>query len=131
MEGRGKVMSVELKVIEGRFSVCKIKDVKDVDFNEDFVFFSKTDEELSLVCRTGSAPKDSVDVENGWKGLRIQGKLDFSLIGILSKLSTILADNGISIFVISTYDTDYILVKEDRLESAVTALEKNGYQVIR
>lgn len=119
-----------LKVLEHRFSVCKIKDVKEVDFNDEYVFFSKTDEELSLVCRSESVPKDHIALEEGWKGFRVQGELDFSLIGILSKLSTLLADNGISIFAISTYNTDYILIKEDKFAEAIDALRKNGYEVV-
>jgi len=67
--------------------------------------------------------------EDGWKGFRIEGILDFSLIGILSKISAILADNKIGIFAVSTYNTDYILVKEGDLERAAQALSKAGYVV--
>ena len=69
-----------LKVLEHGFSVCKIKDVKEVDFSDEFVFFSKTDEELSLVCRSDLVPKNPIALEDGWKGFRVQGELDFSLI---------------------------------------------------
>jgi uncharacterized protein len=121
---------MELKVIDCRFSVCKIKDMKAADFSGEYVFFSKTDEEFSLVCRSESVPNDCIAVEEGWKGFRVQGELDFSLIGILSKLSSILADEGISIFAISTYNTDYILVKEDKFADAMDALRKNGYEIV-
>ncbi len=121
---------MELKVLDCNFSVCKIKDVKDVDFSDEFVFVGKTDEELSLVCRSDKVPKDPIAVEKGWRGFRVQGELDFSLIGILSKLSTILAENGISIFAISTFNTDYILVKEEKFNDAIGALKKSGYDVI-
>ncbi len=124
-------MQLELKVINCRFSVCKIKDVKEVDFSDEYVFFSKTDEELSLVCRSELVPKDCIAVEEGWKGFRVQGELDFSLIGILSKLSAILADQGISIFAISTFNTDYILVKEEKFAETMDALMKNSYEIIR
>ena len=120
---------MELKVINEDFSVCKITDLQDVDFADEFFFLSGTDEELSLVCRTQSVPRSTIEAEHGWKGFRVQGVLDFSLIGILSKLSSLLADNGISIFAVSTYNTDYILIKEDKFEDALAILEKNGYQV--
>jgi len=124
-------MQLELKVIDCRFSVCKINNIKDVDFSDEYVFFSKTDEEFSLVCRSELVPKDCIAVEEGWKGFRVQGELDFSLIGILSKLSSILAERGISIFAISTFNTDYILVKEEKFAEAIDALMKNNYEIIR
>lgn len=121
---------MELKILDCNFTVCKIKDIKNVDFTDEFVFVGKTDEELSLVCRSGKTPEDPIAVEEGWRGFRVQGELDFSLIGILSKLSSILAENGISIFAISTFNTDYILVKEDKFSAAVAALRENGYEII-
>lgn len=121
---------MELKIIDADFSVCQINDIKDVDFSREYVFVGKTDEELSLVCSTDSVPKDYIIAEHGWKGFRVQGVLDFSLVGILSKLSSVLADSGISIFAVSTYNTDYILVKEDRLEEAAKILERNGFEVL-
>ena len=119
-----------LKVLEHHFSVCKIKDVKDVNFFDEFVFLSKTDEELSLVCRSELVPKNRIALEEGWKGFRVQGELDFSLVGILSRLSTVLAEHGISIFAISTYNTDYILIKEEKLADAIDALRTSGYEVV-
>ncbi|MBO6115435.1 MAG: ACT domain-containing protein, partial [Lachnospiraceae bacterium] len=65
----------------------------------------------------------------GWRGFRIQGVLDFSLIGILSGISTILADNKIGIFAVSTYNTDYILVKEENFIKALEVLAKEGYEI--
>lgn len=121
---------MELKILDCNFTVCKIKDVKDVDFADEFVFVGKTDEELSLVCRTDKTPCEFIAAETGWRGFRVQGELDFSLIGILSRLSSILAENGISIFAISTFNTDYILVKEEKFDGAVAALKENGYDVI-
>ena len=71
-----------------------------------------------------------MEKEDGWKAFRIQGTLDFSLIGILSKIATLLAGNSISIFAISTFNTDYILTKSEQYEKALTLLEKNGYQIV-
>ena len=96
----------------------------------DFYFIGKTDEELSLVCRTEDTPARTTARDDGWRGFRIQGVLDFSLIGILSKLSGILADHKIGIFALSTYNTDYILVKEENYERALTVLTSAGYTVV-
>lgn len=125
-------MSVlKLKVINEAFSVCKIKGVEEVNFEDSFCFVGKTDEELSLVCATKFVPSETIEREDGWRGFRIGGVLDFSLIGILSKLSTILADEQIGIFAISTFNTDYLLTKEENFEKALKALEVKGYEVVR
>ena len=93
-------------------------------------FIGKTDEELSLVCKTEDTPADTIERDDGWKGFRIQGVLDFSLIGILSKLSGILAEHKIGIFAVSTFNTDYILVKEENFDRALDVLTAEGYTVI-
>ena len=72
-------------------------------------FIGKTDEEKSLVCITSEVPENTIQRDDGWKAFCIHGVWDFSLIGILAKIATILADNGISIFAVSTYNTDYRL----------------------
>ena len=98
--------------------------------NAELYFIGKTDEEISLVCRTEDTPANTTECDNGWKGFRIQGVLDFSLIGILSKLSGILAEHKIGIFAVSTFNTDYILVKEENFEKALKVLETEGYTVL-
>lgn len=123
-------MKMELKKLEHRLTVCKVGSVSDIDLDQDFYFIAKTDEEISLVCRTIDTPRNTIECEDGWRGFRIQGVLDFSLIGILSKLSSILADNGIGIFAVSTFNTDYILVKEKTFEKALDVLADNGYTVV-
>lgn len=122
---------MKLKVINEVFSVCKIKDVNEVNFEDSFCFIGKTDEELSLVCATRYVPSVTLEREDGWRGFRIEGVLDFSLIGILSKLSSILAEEGIGIFAISTFNTDYILTKEGNFEKALIVLESKGYEMMR
>ena len=119
-----------LKTIEHRLSVCKVPDVSDIDLTTDFYFIGKTDEEISLVCKSEDAPAKTIERDDGWRGFRIQGVLDFSLIGILSKISGILAENKIGIFAVSTYNTDYILVKEENFEPALKALASEGYTVV-
>ena len=86
-------------------------------------------EELSLVCRMEDVPENTLERDDGWRGFRIEGVLDFSLIGILSRLSTILAENKISIFAVSTYNTDYILTKAENFDRAMDVLAAAGYEV--
>ena len=121
---------MELKTIEYNLSVCKVTDISDIDLASDFFFIGKTDEELSLVCKTEDTPQNTVEREDGWRGFRIQGVLDFSMVGILSKLSGILAEHKIGIFAVSTYNTDYILVKEENFDRAMEALIFEGYKVV-
>ena len=120
---------MELERIGHRLTVCKIPEGSEVNLNADFYFIGKTDEELSLVCKTEDTPPKTTERDDGWRGFRIQGVLDFSLIGILSKLSGILAAHQIGIFAVSTYNTDYILVKEENFDRALSALVSEGYSV--
>lgn len=121
---------MELKRLNRDFTICKVRDLSQVDWTQDFCFVGKTDEEMSLVCLTDQTPADTVEREDGWQAFRIQGVLDFSLIGILSKLSAILAENGIGIFVVSTYNTDYVLTKADQFDRALAVLAEQGYAVL-
>ena len=120
---------MKLKKLPCALTVCKPGSVESIDLNADFYFIGKTDEELSLVCRTENTPENTTAREDGWRGFRIEGTLDFSLIGILSKISTVLAENRIGIFAISTYNTDYVLVKEENFDKATAALKAVGYEV--
>ena len=120
---------MKIKPLPFELSVCKVADVSAIDFNDDIFFVGKTDEEISLVCKTEDVPSGTTAREDGWKGFRIEGVLDFSLIGILSKISTILAENKIGIFAVSTYNTDYILVKEENFERALSVLSEAGYEI--
>ena len=121
---------MELKRLPGRLTVCKVPSTAEINIEKDFYFIGKTDEELSLVCKTEDTPVMTTDRDDGWRGFRIQGQLDFSLIGILSELSAILARNRIGIFAVSTYNTDYILVKEENFEKAMRVLAEAGYRVV-
>ncbi|MBO6149466.1 MAG: ACT domain-containing protein [Lachnospiraceae bacterium] len=118
-----------LKKIQYPLTVCKVSTTADIDLSKGFYFIGKTDEEISLVCITEDTPDSTIERDDGWRGFRIQGMLDFSLIGILSKLCMILADNEIGIFAVSTYNTDYILVKEANYERALAVLADAGYAV--
>lgn len=120
---------MKLKKLPYNFSVCKVADLSAIKLSVDFFFVGRTDEELSLVCRTEDVPENTVERDDGWRGFRIEGVLDFSLIGILSRLSTILAENKISIFAVSTYNTDYILTKAENFDRAMDVLAAAGYEV--
>ncbi len=116
-----------LKVLPYDLTVCKTESVSDIDFSSDFFFAGKTDEEISLVCKTEDAPEKTTEREDGWRCFRIEGQLDFSLTGILSRISAVLADAGIGIFAVSTYNTDYVLVKARDLDRSVSSLKEAGY----
>ena len=120
---------MELKVIDKEFSVCKVSDFSEIDTGQPYIFTGSTDEERSLVCPTELVPGNTIERNDGWRAFRIEGVLDFSLIGILSKISTCLADNGIGIFAISTFNTDYVLTKENDFSKAIEVLELAGYTI--
>ena len=124
-----RICMIKLKVIDIDFTVCKVEDYSLIDLNNLFVFTGHTDEERSLVCPRNLVPDNTTERSDGWRAIRIEGVLDFSLIGILSKISTCLAENGIAIFSISTFNTDYILTKKDTFERAVQVLRNNGYNI--
>jgi hypothetical protein len=94
------------------------------------VSLTRTDDETSLVCPVGDVPTGATLVEPGWAAMRVAGQLDFALVGILAKLAGTLADAGVSIFAISTYDTDYLLVRTAQLELAVGSLRQAGCRVM-
>ena len=121
---------MELEKLAYDFTVCKLPSVDGIDLRRDFYFIGKTDGELSLVCQTADTPKNTIAREDGWKGFRVRGTLDFSLTGILSRLSGILAEEQIGIFAVSTYDTDYILVKKENFDRALHVLEASGYGIV-
>lgn len=120
---------MKIKRIDLAFSVCKVEDYSKVNLSSKFCFLGKTDEENSLVCLSEDVPNNSIKRDDGWKAFRIEGVLDFSLIGILSRISTVLAEEKIGIFALSTYNTDYVLVKEENYARAVTALMNAGYTI--
>lgn len=121
---------MEIKKIDHNFSVCQVEDYSLVNLNSEYSFIGKTDEEKSLVCITDEVPANVIQQDDGWKVFRIQGVLNFSLIGILAKIAAALADNGISIFAVSTYNTDYVLMKKENYQKALDVLKALGYMII-
>lgn len=121
---------MKIKKIDIDFSVCKVNDYSQTDLDQEYCFIGKTEEENSLVCSTENVPANVILCDDGWKAFRIEGTLDFSLIGILSRLSTLLAENKIGIFAISTYNTDYILVKKENYQKSTDVLTDAGYELL-
>ena len=117
-----------LEFLEQGFSICKMRDSECPKIRSETMFFGRTDGETSLVCPSTDVPTDCVLERNdGWRAFRVVGTLDFSLIGILSKITGTLADNGIGVFVISTFDTDYVLVRDGDISKTRDVLSDAGY----
>ncbi len=121
---------MNLKVIQKEFSVCKLDKTDNINLTAEFTFVGVTDEEISLVCPTDAVPEHTIKRDDGWKAFRIEGELDFSLIGILSKISAVLAENKIGIFAVSTFNTDYILTKAENFQRALDVLKQEKYIVL-
>lgn len=119
---------MNLTVLPQRFTVWKLPPDAPLP-TVNFFSATRTDEELSLVTVETLAPTDETEIpgERGWRAIKVQGPLDFALVGVLAELATPLAEERIPIFVISTFDTDYLLVKESRLEDAVSTLQTQGH----
>ena len=120
---------MKLKRIHRDFSVCQVEDYSLVNLESEYCFIGKTDEERSLVCAESEVPSNVIKREDGWKAICICGVLDFSLIGRLSEIAAVLADNAISIFAVSTYNTDYILIKSEDYQRGLEALKSAGYEI--
>ncbi len=120
---------MKLKTLNQDFSVCKVADYSLVNLDAEYTFLGRTDEEHSLVCPTSQVPSNTTERDDGWNGFRIQGVLDFSLVGILAKIAGILAEHGISIFAVSTYNTDYVFLKKENYQKALEILSGAGYEV--
>ena len=119
-----------LSLLEGRFAVCRLPACAPwpVPRPGPLLSITRTAEETSVVCLRENAPRGA-RVEDGWRALKLEGPIPFAEIGVLSALSGSLAGAGLSLFAISTFDTDYLLVKEGDLAAAVAALQKAGFGV--
>ena len=118
---------VELEWVEVTMSVCRVADFSGVDRDGEYVFTARTRDEYSLVCPTQRVPDGTQKREDGWRMFRVCGALEFSLVGILAGISGVLARAQIPLFVLSTYDTDYVLVRSEHRKQAEAALAEAGY----
>ena len=119
-------MQLALKILEGRFTVCRLEADAAVPTNllqahPGFLSITRTADELSIVCPEELVPAGA-KVQSGWRAFKVEGPLDFSLTGVMATLATPLATAKISLFAVATFDTDYLLVQEADLEPAITAL---------
>ena len=136
MGALGKIpdpLSGVLVVLPGRYAVCRLdpgEAIPPLSLDQRFWSITHTRDELSLVLPQESAP-DGCRAEEGWRCLQVMGPLDFDLTGVLASLAAPLARAGISIFSVSTYDTDYLLVREEDLNSAERVLTESGHTVRR
>jgi len=120
---------LSLAILPELFAVCRLRADENIPswaLSGSFCSLTRTPDELSIVCPQELVP-EGVEAVRGWKSLKVEGKLDFTTVGLLSSLTSSLAHAGISIFAISTYDTDYLFVKESDLNRGVTALRNAGH----
>lgn len=123
--------SLTLSVLPDTYAICRLDpDAPVSDWARDAPFCSitRTQEELSMVCPGGNVPSD-IRADLGWRIIKVHGPLDLAHVGVLAALSKPLADAGVSVFAVCTYDTDYLLVKEDALEHALSVLSARGHRV--
>ena len=118
-----------LKKLPYELTVCKVLSPAEINLYADFFFIGRTDEELSLVCITTDVPVHTTNRDDGWRAFRVEGELDFAPVSSLSVLTGLLVDRNIDVFAVSTYNTDYILVKGDQFDRAKGVLEQEGYMV--
>lgn len=128
-----ETLRLTLHVLSERLAVCRLPaDARLPAWATNAPFFSliRTSDELSVVCPDTCVPAD-IRCERGWRALRFVGALDFALVGVLVAVAVPLAEAGVSIFALSTYDTDYVLVRETQLADAVAVLERAGHTLLR
>ena len=122
---------MKLIVLSEEFAVARLEpsDAVPAWATEGSIFsVTRTPDELSVVC-AASRVRPPVRAERGWRCLRVAGTIDFAVTGVLASIAAPLADAGVSIFAISTYDTDYVLVREHALPAAIAALTAAGHDV--
>ena len=117
----------DLQLLPDLYVVCRLSPDEPVPVWAvgELVSTTRTPEELSILCRDTDVPGD-VQSEPGWRCLRVAGKLDFSLVGVIARITTVLADAAVSVFAISTFDTDYFFVREIDLDRAIAAWNEAG-----
>lgn len=124
---------ITLVVLEDEFTIIQIDSYQPVPpavFDCSFYSFTKTNEEISIIVNQ-HIDIPSARISSGWRGFKVDGILDFSLVGIIYNIIAPLKENGISVFVTSTYNTDYLFVKESSFQKSVEIFEKTGYIILK
>lgn len=119
---------MKIKILEDTYSVMQYEKLPE-NLPENY-FSVITEDEISILCKSSSAPKNALKIEGGMRGFRIEGELDFSLIGIIARITSIFADNDISVFVVSSFKTDYFFVREENLALSMQLLQASGYEIL-
>ena len=122
---------MKILLLHDTLSIFQVHSLEDIDLSIKPLHIGVTDDEISVVAPTNTVPSNTINRNDGWKMFKVEGVLDFSMIGIVSSISGVLARANLSIFSISTYNTDYILVRNDRLNEAIKALNTAGLEVIK
>jgi len=124
---------MRLKIHKGLHAVYRLAPDSELPpgiFDRPFCCVTRTEDELSIVCAESSLDMETVQVcEPGWRLIEAEGPLDFGLVGVLRSITTPLAEAGISVFAVSTYDTDYLMIKDAHLHNAVKALTRTGFAI--
>jgi hypothetical protein len=123
-------MTFTLELLRNRFAICRIGAASPIPdwARGELVSITRTSGEVSIVCPEKHVP-DGIQAETGFRCMRVAGKLEFSLVGVIAALTGTLADAGMSVFVISTFDTDYLLVREGDLAMAIDVLKTAGHRI--
>lgn len=121
---------MDIQQLSAKFAICRLSSMDGVDLTSDFAFLAKTDDEISLVCEAGRIPENATAVQRGYSAFKICGQLDFSLVGIVAGIADILAKARISIFIVSTYDTDYFFVPSAERDRTAALLRDAGYRIL-
>lgn len=121
---------MQITVFDQSFSICKLRSLPTEALKGAFWFAAQTDEEVSFVCQSEFVPLEAIEYSDHWRAMRIEGVLDFSLVGILAGITDVLSQNGIPVFAVSTYNTDYILVQSAIFVRALEALRTAGYSIV-
>ncbi|MFI3251604.1 MAG: ACT domain-containing protein [bacterium] len=121
---------MNFEVLEPEFVICKIESFEEVSIHDEFCFITKTDEEISLICTTRYTPQRTIAIQKNYRGIRLKGPLEFNTVGTIAKLISLLSLNDISVLSVSTYNSEYIFLKNSRLGKAVDILIANNYELI-
>ncbi len=121
---------MDIKLINHEFVICKVETLDEINVHDEYCFISKTDEEISLICTLRYTPSRLIDIQRGYRGIRIEGILDFNAVGIIARLTGLLALNEISVIAVGTFNTDYIFIKNAKLGKALDILRANNYNII-
>ena len=119
-----------LQVLDRELSICKLLDLNDIALSSPPLFLAITQDEISLVCGSGYEPRHCIIKSSGWRAMKATKGMDSTPAGVIADVSGILAEAGIPVLAMSTFDTDYILIKDERLHEAMMAMAKSGYDFV-